>query len=196
MRDTWGRIHAWLRTNAPEILDRLNPGASVTRIAMAERELGISFPDDYRQSLAIHDGQARAAWPLLFGWHLDSLDDVLGHWRALVASATRGDFPEGEQSSITTNGPVRPQWWNRQWIPITNDQAGNFEALDLDPAAGGTVGQVVLMAHNYPRRLVRASGVSAHLSAFASELDAGRARVIRGSGGELVDLLPLDAAGL
>jgi cell wall assembly regulator SMI1 len=57
MRDLWDRLERWITENVPEWLEQLNPGASEEEIAKAERELGVRFPEDFRESLKIHNGE-------------------------------------------------------------------------------------------------------------------------------------------
>ena len=56
-----------------------------------------------------------------------------------TAAEPRRREPWAEGS--TPEGPIKPDWWNRRWVPITFNQ-GNCHFLDLDPAPGGTAGQV------------------------------------------------------
>jgi cell wall assembly regulator SMI1 len=50
---------------------------------------------------------------------------------------------------------VRDDWWNPRWIPFTHDGGGNHLCLDLDPAEGGAVGQVISMWHDSGERAVQ-----------------------------------------
>ena len=56
--ERWQTIAAWLEGEFPQALAGFSPPASPTAIAAAERELGVTLPDDYKQFLAIHNGQA------------------------------------------------------------------------------------------------------------------------------------------
>jgi len=52
----WERIEAWLKINAPEILNRLEPGASQAEIENTAAILGVEFPEDFKASYRIHNG--------------------------------------------------------------------------------------------------------------------------------------------
>ena len=57
MQLSWTRIENWLADNAPEILENLNPGATEEEIKRTEEFLGLSFPEDVKDSYRIHNGQ-------------------------------------------------------------------------------------------------------------------------------------------
>src|SRR5262249_32779186 len=56
-------------------------------------------------------------------------------------------FTERVVRSGWQTGPIQPVWWHRRWIPFACDAAGNLSCLDLAPAAGGTVGQIIDWDH-------------------------------------------------
>src|SRR4051794_5295392 len=58
MQTLWGRIEAWLDAHVPGGADILAPGATSEEITDAERFLGVSFPEDVRDSFRLHDGQS------------------------------------------------------------------------------------------------------------------------------------------
>src|SRR3954467_14721384 len=98
MKCVWDRIHAWLRDNAPEVLASLRPGASEGAIRAAERELGVTLPEDVREFYRIHDGQAPRdrsphwARPLLYGMEWFSLEAMLADWRISQRLVLDGAF--------------------------------------------------------------------------------------------------------
>jgi cell wall assembly regulator SMI1/predicted DNA-binding WGR domain protein len=54
--EVWARIEGWF-AKRPELPLRLRPGAKEKDIVAAEKTLGVRFPDDFRASLRLHDGQ-------------------------------------------------------------------------------------------------------------------------------------------
>lgn len=56
MKALWSRLEAWAVQNAGCSL-RLRPGADEAAIAATEELIGRRFPDDFRASLLLHDGQ-------------------------------------------------------------------------------------------------------------------------------------------
>ncbi|MER5221283.1 SMI1/KNR4 family protein [Streptomyces flaveus] len=54
----FGRIDMWLERNAPLSYQSLQPPATDSEIVAAENELGLTFPDDLRTLLRLHNGVA------------------------------------------------------------------------------------------------------------------------------------------
>lgn len=170
MQSTWDRISAWLSTNAPTVYSSLRPGASEEAIAATEATLGVRFPDDLRQSLAIHDGQDEEAPGLINGCELLSLERIVDEWSIWTELLNEGEF-DGLTSE--SDDPVRGDWWNKAWVPLTYDGMGNHHCLDLDPADGGKVGQVIVMMQDDAYRPVIAPNYADWLEAFAEDLESG-----------------------
>src|SRR4029078_4013742 len=82
---SWARLKKWYKANLPEVLPTLRPPASAKRIKQFEKTTGLTIPDDWRESLQIHDGQGEDN-PVgaLAGLPLEPLEMVLIHlefWR-------------------------------------------------------------------------------------------------------------------
>lgn len=64
-------------------------------------------------------------------------------------------------------------WWNPKWIPVTYDGSGNYYFLDLDPADGGTYGQVITMCHDDSRRTLVANSFGEWIKEYNIKLQSG-----------------------
>ena len=170
MQSTWDRIKRWLSENAPTVHASLRPGASSEAIETAETAMGVRFPDAFRASFSIHDGQEEEAPGLINGCELLSLERVVDEWAIWTELLRENEFEGCESES---DGPVRNDWWNPMWIPFTYDGEGNHHCVDLDPAEGGEVGQVIVMMHDDPYRPVLAVNYADWLEAFAEDLESG-----------------------
>lgn len=170
MQSIWTRIEAWLAVNAPEILDDLRPGATDQAIQDTETALGVVFPEDVRASFRIHDGQEADGVGFIDAWELLSLERVRDEWSVWKELLDSGNFDDARSEP---DGPIVRDWWNAQWIPLTYSGAGDHHCLDLHPAPGGDVGQIILMWHDDPERLLLARNFRAWLEAFAEDLEAG-----------------------
>ncbi len=170
MRATWDRIEAWLSANAPRVLESLQPGATDEAIKLAESVLGVQFPAAFKESYAIHDGQVEEAPGLINGCELLSLERIVDEWSIWGELIAEGEFT-GLQSQ--SDGPVSHEWWNTKWVPITYDGTGNHHCVDLDPAEGGELGQMIVMMHDDPYRPVIAPNFADWLEAFAEDLETG-----------------------
>ena len=168
MEELWKRIEIWLRLQAPPLHAALAPGASPEALQRAEARLQVEFPEDVRASYAIHDGTGFGG---LFPFPLLSLQRVVqesNNWREWLHRGTFGD------AESTPQGPIKTDWWNVRWIPFTHDGGGNYQCLDLDPAPGGNVGQIINFDHEVGATEVLAPSFRAFLAAFADDLEAGR----------------------
>ena len=57
MREIWNKIENYLKENAPNVLESLQQGATDEEIKKAEDFIGITFPEDFKESYKIHNGQ-------------------------------------------------------------------------------------------------------------------------------------------
>ncbi|MBO7776747.1 SMI1/KNR4 family protein [Burkholderia pseudomallei] len=65
---------------------------------------------------------------------------------------------------------MKDDWYNLKWIPFTHDGSGIRLCLDLDPAEGGTLGQVVRIWHDDEARELVAGSFSEWLGQVAATL--------------------------
>lgn len=172
MADAWGRIERWLKAHAPAILADMRPGASPAEIRATEEQLGCTFPEPVREWFATHDGTASCA--LLEYWDLYSLAEVVAAWKTMKALYDDGTFAEFESDPI---GPIRTEWWHPAWVPLTGEPGGNHLCLDLAPADGGSVGQVISWVHDDSVREVVAPTFGAWFEQLADGLEAGAYKV-------------------
>jgi cell wall assembly regulator SMI1 len=160
--DSWARIQARIRREAPSLLLSFSPPASREQVAAAEATLGVELPTDLRSSILLHDGG-----PDLGGWQLFTLEETTRAWAALREALAEGTFPEGRDLAGEF---VLADWWHPAFA------AGDDSALcvDLAPGKKGTPGQVVEWFPDRPERPVRAGSFAAWLSDIADDLDFGR----------------------
>lgn len=169
---TWQRIENWLAENAPELHAGLPLGATEEEIVALETQMEVRFPDDFRESLQLHNGETTGSRPiyLIGGESLCSLKNIFENWDCFTELLQNGDF---DGNKATATGPVKPDWWNVRWIPITSNGGGDHICLDVDPASGGRPGQVIQMWHDWGQREVLAESFTAWLSDFADDLEEG-----------------------
>jgi len=179
--DAWDRIEAWLKEHARSVRKSLRPGAKPEAVAKLEAALGVSLPADFAASVARHNGQAEEAESGLFphtdvlgpepAWRLLSLAEIKSFWKLMKELVDAGEFA-GRPS--TPPAGVRSDWWCPGWVPVADNGGGDAVCLDLSPAEGGRVGQVLLFAHDAPDRPLLAESFGAWLTRLAENLEAGR----------------------
>jgi cell wall assembly regulator SMI1 len=176
MQEIWTRIETWLKVNAPQVFDVLQPGASDAKIKELEDWLSIQLPEDVKASYRIHDGQSTYNYGLIDGREFLSIERIRDEWQVwkeLLDSGTFQDDDGQDQGSDPAPG-ICNVWWSAHWIPLTYDGGGNHDCLDLNPAEGGTVGQIITMWHDDPQRQIVAPSFQVWLEQYAEGLESGR----------------------
>ena len=165
--ESWQRLDGWLQSMPAAAPEGFKAPACDAEIHLLEGALGAKLPDDFVASVKIHNGQADRCMGCFNG---DNLLDVRGilrewtSWRDLVV--------EGAFDGITSDpdGGIKDDWFNLQWIPFAANGMGDCLCLDLDPAPGGTVGQVIRVLHDDERRECLAASYEQWLDGMVKEL--------------------------
>jgi cell wall assembly regulator SMI1 len=169
----WQEVERWLSAHAPKVLAHLPKGASESDLAHAEKFMRLALPRDLRESLAIHDGNARTF--ILYGPNesvfgtLLSLHEIVLAWRSLKSLFA------GRKAGSAKG--VKPFWWHRKWVPALGG-FGDHTGIDLDPDRGGKLGQVFDWAHDGGVLGVVAPSYGALFARFVRELKEGRYRYL------------------
>src|SRR5689334_13626996 len=101
MRAIWDRIEAWLKVQAPAVMNRLQPGATDGDIQQVEALLGVVLPEDLKASYRIHNG-TDDDYALMDMWELLSLKRMTETWEMLSSYSEDGSEDEG-----TSDAPFR-----------------------------------------------------------------------------------------
>lgn len=152
------------------IREQLNPPASEEAISAYETEIGQELPADVKSLYRIADGQIspfheatpRADGTRKFGYPVqlgvdDYVGNLFGTYEFLSLSEARREWlfvienwdPESmslENDSMTDiweGDPIQPYNYRPEWIPLAKDGGGNSLSIDMAPAEGGTVGQII-----------------------------------------------------
>jgi cell wall assembly regulator SMI1 len=170
VRESWERIASWYDRNTRPGKFWRAPGASESQIDALEEALGSRLPEDVRESYRLHNG---TSWLLHYG-EVMALGDVEAVWRRYGGWQRDDGYAVGASwQPREIKGPIKPIWWSPLRIPITDNGGGDPVMLDLDPAEGGTRGQVIDFNHEVGPLGVLASGWAEWLGAIADGLDAG-----------------------
>ena len=120
------------------------PASSVSEISEAEAVMRVQFPEDLRKLLFRHDGSGEfSISPYKIGGgnqRFMPLKTIVATWKRMVkiGATLEKDGEFGEQT-----GPIKQNYWNKRWIPFTENGCGDNIFLDLDPDKEGALGQVV-----------------------------------------------------
>jgi cell wall assembly regulator SMI1 len=141
MQDLWTRLERFLAAQQWPVT--LRPGASETEIAGGETALGLCFPDDFRASLQIHDGED---WQQGIRW-LDNamlllpIAEILAEWG--TQQTYYAQWGEAYADDYQDEGRIRNVVYHPPRIPIAESDADVWLWLDLTPGPTGVAGQVI-----------------------------------------------------
>lgn len=170
----WQRLEVGLPplTGSP-----LAPGASEAAITHLESVLGIRLPEDVRASYGRHDG----GFPMQLANPMTLLPlEGSAEWWQILAELRQDDewarqtpyyFTEEAVRLGSQPGPIQPVWWHPRWIPVAADRGGNLSCMDLAPAPGGTVGQIIDWDHECGPVEVLFPSLTHLLTALADEVE-------------------------
>lgn len=181
---SWAQLDTWLKTHWPAGYADLNPPASDADILALEQALGARLPADYVASLKVHNGQAGKGGGLIDNADLLSTTAVLQEWNVWKELFDGGEF---RTYHSRPDAGVKAGWWNPAWVPITHNGAGDHFCIDLDPAGGGSAGQVITMWHDAGDRKRLAASFSTWFAQYVDAVLRGRYRHSEKFGG-LVDV--------
>lgn len=173
MQEVWKRIEEWLKNNAPAVFEKLASGASETEIAKTERSLPVQLPEEVKESYRLHNGHP--GW-FISGGELLSLEGIEQEWTIWKELLDNGDFQDegGLEGTSSPDAGIQAHWWNDKWIPVTTNGCGDNLCLDMAPAEGGTIGQIITMVHDHESRSLIAPSFRTWLEDFADDLEAGK----------------------
>jgi cell wall assembly regulator SMI1/ankyrin repeat protein len=175
--ELWQRIESALqRKSKKEMLAGLNAGASPQELSQLERTVGKELLDDFKAAYGIHNGQ-RGGGDLVpplakneEGYFLIPIKSIASEWKSWKDLTVRGEFKAKESSPETG---IQGVWWHPGWIPFASNGAGDSISLDLAPAVGGTIGQVITMGHEISRRQLLAPSFIAWFTELAQMIEQG-----------------------
>ena len=175
----WKRIDKVLKANRA-VKRALRKPATDAQIAKCEAALAIAMPPALRASYRIHNGQKSGAdclFPDDFSgldapFSMLSLDEIVNDWRTWKKLIDAGEF---KKQKGKPDAGIRSDWWNPQWIPFANDGGGDSLCIDLAPAKGGVVGQIILHRHDDASRSIIAGDFRELLQLLAEHLEQAAA---------------------
>jgi cell wall assembly regulator SMI1 len=159
-----------------ELLLRLP--ATDADLTVAETHLGQQLPADVRALYRLHDGQhqytpqdPRFAAGLFTGEPYLPLHHMMANWDDWAGFEAEDGMDEFAASH--PEGFVQPKYSTRGWIPLTHDGSGNHIGVDLNPAAGGVVGQVITFGADDDEHQVLAPSLLSYLEQVADLIESG-----------------------
>jgi cell wall assembly regulator SMI1 len=170
MSEAWTRIEGLLAERNVLPFLKLNPGASAAEIAAVEHHLGVTFPEEFRRLLLIHNGQDSGCG-LFFGLQFLPLSEIKSNWdmwRSLDGDGLNEELADSMSSQPP--GAIKPLYMNRGWVPFTHDYSGNHIGIDYDPDTQGIPGQIIAFGRDDDVKKLKADSFSHFLTTFERQL--------------------------
>jgi cell wall assembly regulator SMI1 len=169
----WRLFENWLYEQTPVFCHwPLAPGASEEEVQVLENKIGARLPDDIRQSYLRHNGSAGVNLLSVVGegkWV--TVGEATEHWQFF--QDIRPDLEDAGYLE-TPKGPMKKVHISPGWIPISDNEGGDHLCVDLDPAEGGTVGQLFSYWHEYGAWRFVAPSFAAFLERLIRHLELGK----------------------
>ena len=138
----WQEIQQSLLVIAPSIGESFQKPAEESQIKALEDAVAQPLPESFKEYLRTFNGQAQSDSPHYFmGYNLLlPTDEIIETYQMLVE-----DF-EGESIADELNpNKIQPVLWDKGWIPFTDFEVTTRICIDLNPAANGVKGQVIML---------------------------------------------------
>jgi len=171
MQNDWRRILAWVQENAPDLFDFLEPPAERAELAETETRLSMRLPAALRTFYGLQNGTpAFGVFPAL-----EEEQSAFGPLALDEIEFLELDEDDDPEEGFDVDAGVRAEFWNPNWIPFAAAaDRGDYLMLDMAPARGGRLGQVIEWRHDTNERRLVAPSLEALLSRTADGLEAGR----------------------
>lgn len=148
-----------------------NDGVSDKEFARLEKVLGFSLPNEFREIYRIHNGSDNVG---VFGVFWFSIDVIINYYHIWIDLYNEGCLKNKSKDfgCQPNNDAIKSDFWfNPKWIPITRNFLGDVKVIDLAPSESGTVGQIVQVWQDSPKRELQAVSLTALFEQFAIDLE-------------------------
>jgi cell wall assembly regulator SMI1 len=182
-------LDRWLESHAPQLSRSFGDPVSAAVLSETEALIGRTLPADYVAFARRHDGQrflpgavhgTGTLAPIFQAFELLAVSYAESEWRSMR------EWGNGMRG-IEAVGPVQPLYTHVGWWPFTVVHGASVHhCIDLDPAPGGDVGQVIVVAKDDDRRVVIAPSFGAFVERLAAVLSDSVVEISEG-GIELSD---------
>lgn len=165
----WERLEAALKAAAPEVKKSLRKGTTDAKLSKLGQQIGAELPADLRSTLLLHDGQKDDGDGIIpedfveeWGGEflLMPVAEIATAWAMWKELTDCGEFT----GRVSNPGKgALAVWWSPGWIPFATDGGGDYLCVDVTPAKGGTVGQVIHLKHDGGDRPVLSKSLAKYL---------------------------------
>lgn len=169
LEKSWSRIHAWLGSNANQILESLQGPANIAEINQLGELAGTTLPQQLIEFYSIHNGiNPDCCANLIYGINFIPVANTIeqiSYYKSLNCQQPL-KYADPEINSAYTFGKKR--------VPIADDSGTCLLCVDLDPSENGILGQIILLDYDSSAALKLANSVEELLEKFAEDLESGK----------------------
>jgi cell wall assembly regulator SMI1 len=162
----WTEIVNQVAALSPRVVASVNPPATADAIVALERRVGAPLPDDFKQYLALMDGQNDLGrdHPLIGFNRLLPVAHIIE-----AIDMQRFHFGDEDRIEWITENKIQPVMWDSRWVPFSDFEGSPRLILDLHPGRNGAYGQVW---QNWPGRDLEDDGtvIAPTFAEFSAEL--------------------------
>ena len=154
-------------------IDSLRPPVTSSDEKSLHDSVG-EIPESLLEFLRWHDGENLDAQEFVAGEYAPFLSalQIAERYSEVVDLVTKDSALDLEVDYIETDGPVRPSQWCSGWIPFWDYDV--VWAIDLSPAVGGVLGQVISVDWEGNFNRVEADSLDSFFLRFLTSLEQGR----------------------
>ena len=165
----------WVKDNAHSMYSLLRDGASDQELIALEQHIAANLPEPFKAFYRIMDGQTESNEGCFKGKNFLNIEGIISEYDTWNELLNDGIFKDEDGPFISDpDKGVKNDWWNPLWIPITADGSGNNLCIDLDPAIGGTKGQIITMFHDSAYRCIEAVSFDIWFDQYVNDLVNGK----------------------
>jgi len=147
MQNIFEIVYQLVKESAPHSVENLNPPANEEQLSKLKCAIQ-EMPDELERYFKLHNGEA-VSWISIFpnGMQLIDIDLLIELYS--YQTSTNDYFIDNVDELVEKNvmdrpvGPVRPVFQYSKRIPFAQMNGSIIWYVDMDPAEGGNVGQII-----------------------------------------------------
>jgi cell wall assembly regulator SMI1 len=174
MKEIWNNLIIAALKAKPSIVIKLNDAATIENIDSLEILIDKKLPQDFVDAYLVADGSAEGGVRLFNGLSLLPIAEISMLWQAMKEIKASGTFiKDGKEIVADADSSIKSDWWNKGWLPITDNMSGDYTILDLAPNTKGSYGQVFQYWHDSSHRTLEATSFNNWIIQTTEHIEKG-----------------------
>ena len=156
-----------VKSEFPDIEERLNGGADKGLLSELEDKAGCSLPSDFIKLYSLYDGEDFSKYTgFMAGMEFLPIKSVLAQLEFFKSS-------EYEMTAWGTRAIREEPMCSLSWIPFAYDNARGYLAVDMSPSESGKAGQIITVDYDFDRCYLLADSLNELFAKMAEWLENG-----------------------